>query len=209
MLREVQPPLRVLVLAQPLCPHGMGDSWHLSFHSWPAPASSGVPSVLGMVLSSEDAKMGSVPWSALSHCPKAQQTPPAAELAAAPQLPVCPTALCAWHSAASALHREAANRAGRMKLEQRHGAGLRQKGPEPQTNRGVKAKPMRDVLCPGLGKASSGCGSGCAGSELQRGGGSSLEGALLPGQRAPTRLHHLTAFHCLQGAAGDPLVSWR
>ena len=36
MLKEVQPPRRVLVLGQPLCPHGMGDSWHLSCHSLPA-----------------------------------------------------------------------------------------------------------------------------------------------------------------------------
>lgn len=105
-----------------------------------------------------------------------------------------------------------------MQLEQRHGTGLRWRGPEPRTNRGVEAKPnpviaMTDVLCPGLGKASSGtAGSGCGGSEpraVRRGGGSSLEGALLPGQWAPTRLHHVTAFHCLHGAAGDPLVSWR
>lgn len=163
-----------------------------------------------------------VPWSGLSHCPKPEQTPPAAELAAAPQLrqpgPVCPVAPCGWHSAASPLRREAANRAGKMKLERRHGTGLRWRGPEPRTSRGVEAKPnpviaMTDVLCPGLGKASSGtAGSGCGGSEprtVRRGGGSSLEGALLPGQQAPTRLHHVTAFHCLHGAAGDPLVGWR
>lgn len=61
VLTEVQPPLRVLALGQPLFPHGIGDSWHLSFHSRPVPASSGVPSALCMVLSSEDPKMGSTP----------------------------------------------------------------------------------------------------------------------------------------------------
>lgn len=68
MLKEVQPPLRVL--GQPLCPHGMGDSWHLSFHSQPVSASSGVPSALCMMLSSEDPKMalphaGAMVWSEL------------------------------------------------------------------------------------------------------------------------------------------------
>lgn len=43
----------------PLPPYGMGDSWHLSF--LPVPASSGVPSALCMVLSSEDPKTGSAP----------------------------------------------------------------------------------------------------------------------------------------------------
>lgn len=163
-----------------------------------------------------------VPWSALSHCPKAEQTPSVQSWLHPPSsgslAPMCPVAPCGWHSAASPLRRETANRAGRMKLEQRYGIRLRWRRPEPRTNRGVEAKPnpviaMTAVLCPGLGKASSGtAGSGCGGSEpraVRRGGGSSLEGALLPGQWPPTRLHHVTAFHCLHGAAGDPLVSWR
>lgn len=84
MVKEVQHPLRVL--GQPLCPHGMGDSWHFSFHSQCLPAA-GSPQPCAWCIAPRIQRWalphaGAVVWS--EPLPQSRANPFSTELAAAP-----------------------------------------------------------------------------------------------------------------------------
>lgn len=84
-------------------------------------------------------------WCQSELCPKPPQ--PRQPAPCAPQLPVPGTAAS---PCTEKLQTEQGGWNCSRNVEQ--GSG---KGPEPRTSRGVKAEPMRDVQCPGLGKAAS------------------------------------------------------
>lgn len=82
--------------------------------------------------------------------------------AARPRVPL-------WHHCCLGPAQGSCKRSRKDELEQRHGPGLRQKGPEPQTSRGVGAKPKPDC--------NEGCSVPWAWKGIERHGGSELRAA--------------------------------